>query len=370
MENMANKMTAREDAEEEERALLDEDNQGGVREEESDPLMALLSTLNRNIITMGESLKRNHSPSEPLRPAETAKRARLCVGTEETPEAGEGSDSDSEALLTQNHEESNLTQEDDSLLDNLSKSLEGEEETSSPIPEKLAAIVEKRWHCKLAMNKIKEKQDKFLRPENCKTLVAPRVNKAIWSTLTRDVKSKDIRLTQPQQILATAGRAILQSTVSLLDARNNKTKVNIDEIIAINTDVLALLGHSSADIAQLRRDNIRQSLSENYKALCSTEIPVTDHLFGDEDDFQTRVKAITDSNKISKSATRNDGVGFNKSPQSLKDPRQIGNKYFLGQGYSNKNHPKQFTGRRQFQRERGRAWSKTRSTLRNQNQTY
>ena len=179
MENMANKMTAREDAEEEERVLLEEDNQGGVREEESDPLMALLSTLNRNIITMGKSLKQNHSPSEPLRPAETAKRPCLRVGTEATPEAREGSDSDSEALLTQNHEESNLTQEDDSLLDNLSKSLEGEEETSSPIPEKLVAIVEKRWHCKLAMNKIREKQDKLLRPENCKTLVAPRVNKAI-----------------------------------------------------------------------------------------------------------------------------------------------------------------------------------------------
>eukprot|EP00794_Sanderia_malayensis_P010314 gene10314-11383_t len=367
---MANKMTARGDAEEEERMLLEEGNQNDAREEERDTLMALLSTLNSNIIHMGKSLKRNHSSSDQLRPAEPAKRPRLSNGTETTPEAGEGSDSDSEALLTQNREESSLTQEDDSLLDALSKSLEGEEETSPPIPEKLAAIVEKRWNCKLATNKMKEKQKKILRPENCKTLVAPRVNKAIWTTLNRDVKSKDIRLTQPQQILATAGRAILQSTVSLLEARNNKTKVNIDEIIAINTDVLALLGHSSADIAQLRRDNIPQSLSEHYKVLCSTEIPVTDHLFGDEGDFQTRVKAITDSNKISKSATRNDGVGFNKLPQSLKDSRQIGNKYFLGQGYSNKNHPRQFPGRRQFQRESWRAWSKTRSTPRNQNQTY
>ena len=72
---------------------------------------------------------------------------------------------------------------DDTLLDEISKHLEGEEETSGPLPAKLAEIIDKRWHNKLAQSKLTEKLEKYLKPENCKKLAAPRVNKTIGGIL-------------------------------------------------------------------------------------------------------------------------------------------------------------------------------------------
>ncbi|MCP4799520.1 MAG: hypothetical protein GY893_06165 [bacterium] len=88
---------------------------------------------------------------------------------------------------------------DDTLLDEISRHLEGEEETSGPLPAKLAEIIEKRWHNKLAPNKLTEKLEKYLKPENCKKLATPRVNKNIWTKLGREVKSRDLTYSQPQK---------------------------------------------------------------------------------------------------------------------------------------------------------------------------
>ena len=76
-------------------------------------------------------------------------------------------------------------------------------------------------------------------------------------------------------MLATAGRAIAQSTVALLQEKAQNVQPNVSELITINTDVLALLGHASADLAQLRHDNIHQSLSDDYVSLCSPQSPIT-----------------------------------------------------------------------------------------------
>ena len=321
------------------------------KEKEEDPLMVMLCSMNESMKLMSESLKRVHvpDPGDGPKTAVSAKRPRFNLGYEPTPESGCGtSDSDSE-LLCKDSEAETASFEDDDLLDSLSKSLEGEEQTSAPIPEQLAHIVEKRWHKKLEASKLKEKQDKYLRPENCSNLVAPRVNKPIWSTLPRDIKSKDLRLTQPQQILSTAGRAILKSTVMLLEARAKKTRPNMDELISVHTDILALLGHSSADLAQFRRENIRQSLSEEYKALCTSDIPVTNYLFGNEEDLQANIKAIADANKISKTTSKKEQSQRSLNyPHRARDSRKTGNKSFLRQGYSNKdqNYQKSFSWRK------------------------
>ena len=314
-------------------------------------IMSLLTAMNDNMKAMGESLKRFHGGPNPG-DAEAAKKPRKASEAKTSasssslsdptdpahsaPEAGEVSDS--EQLLDRpktDDKKEGVT--DDTLLDEISKHLEGEEETSGALPTKLAEIIEKRWHNKLTQNKLTEKQEKYLKPENCKKLAAPRVNKTIWMKLSRDVKGRDIKYSQPQQTLATAGRAIAQSTVALLEARAKNVQPKISDLITINTDILALLGHASADLAQLRRDNIRLSLSEDYVSLCSPQIPITEYLFGNEEDLQQRVNDITASNKISKTTTKKDGT-FSRPPQGQNQYKQSGNKSFLGQGYPERNN--------------------------------
>ncbi len=332
------------------------------KEKEENTLMAMLRSMNESKKLMSKPLKRVHVPESSNGPksaeSETAKRPRLNLDCAPTPDTGRGmSDSDSE-MLCKNSEGNNNSSLDDDLLDSLSKSLERDEITSAPVAEKLAHIIDKRWHLKLEAGKLKEKNEKYLRPENCPKLVAPRVNKPIWSTLAREVKSTDIRLPQPHQNLAIAGRAVLKSTIMLLEARTNKSRPNLEELISVHTDILALLGHTSADIALLRRENIRQSLNEEYKALCAVDIPITNHLFGNEEDLQTHIKVITETNKISKAASRKEQSQRSPrvSSQHGRDSRKMGSQSFLRKRYSNRdqNYQRQSSWRKRNYSSRGR----------------
>lgn len=347
---------------EEEILLGEEDDMSG---EKQGGIISLLTAMNDSMKAMGESLKRFHGPNPGVaEPAKKPRRSSEAMTSSSSsdpmdpshsaPEAGE--DSDSEQLLDRPKIDDTETEgvPADTLLDELSKHLEGEEETSGALPAKLAEIIEKRWHNKLTQTKLTEKQEKYLKPENCKKLAAPRVNKTIWMKLSRDVKGRDIKYSQPQQTLATAGRAIAQSTAALLEARAKNEQPKISDLITINTDILALLGHASADLAQLRRDNIRLSLSEDYVSLCSPQIPVTEYLFGNEEDLQQRVNDITASNKISKTTTKKD-MAFSKPPQGQNQYKQSGHKSFLGQGYPerNNNPQRQKFWKKPFPRGRG-----------------
>ena len=65
----------------------------------------------------------------------------------------------------------------------------------------------------------------------------------------------------------------------------------------MKADTLSLLGHVSVDLVQIRRDNIRPYQSEDFYSLCSIQVPVTDYVFGNEDELQTRIAHINVSNK-------------------------------------------------------------------------
>lgn len=58
----------------------------------------------------------------------------------------------------------------------------------------------------------------------------------------------------------------------------------------MNTDALALLGHVCFEITQRRRESIKPSLHKDYAMLCSSNVPVTNLLFGD--DIQTELTLI------------------------------------------------------------------------------
>ena len=65
----------------------------------------------------------------------------------------------------------------------------------------------------------------------------------------------------------------------------------------MTTDAIALLGHVSFELSQLHREDIKPYLHKNYGDLCSANVPVTEHLFGDE--LQTQLNHIRNTNKIS-----------------------------------------------------------------------
>ena len=70
----------------------------------------------------------------------------------------------------------------------------------------------------------------------------------------------------------------------------------LNNLLVMTTDSLQLLGHASYEISQLRRDEIKPNLHKDYGDLCSSNIPVTELLFGDE--LQTQLTHIRATNKL------------------------------------------------------------------------
>ena len=54
----------------------------------------------------------------------------------------------------------------------------------------------------------------------------------------------------------------------------------LDKLVKLNTDALALLGHTSCELSLRRRDAIL-TLQKDYSSLCASHVPVTLLLFGD-----------------------------------------------------------------------------------------
>ena len=135
-----------------------------------------------------------------------------------------------------------------------------------------------------------------MRPLNCDRLITPKVNPEIWGRLDPQTRGKDLRLLQ-----ATLGNITAQTTNLLLKARAENSKLDLESMIRMNTDALALLGHISFEVSQRRRDVIRPTLHKDYATLCASHVPIATMLFGDE--LQTQLNHIRASNKISSTAS-------------------------------------------------------------------
>ncbi|KAK2558945.1 hypothetical protein P5673_018570 [Acropora cervicornis] len=96
----------------------------------------------------------------------------------------------------------------------------------------------------------------------------------------------------------------------------NAASPDADQLITMNTDALALLGHTMCELSMHRRDAIRPNLNKDYSSLCDSHVPVTTYLFGDN--LETQLNDIGASNKISKAAV----------PQTFDKARPYGHPHF------------------------------------------
>ena len=74
---------------------------------------------------------------------------------------------------------------EDDLLSALDKDLHEEEITAPPVSESLAKLTNNHFQTSLNVEMVKERMEKYPRPENCTSLVALEVNKEIWKSLSK-----------------------------------------------------------------------------------------------------------------------------------------------------------------------------------------
>ena len=111
----------------------------------------------------------------------------------------------------------------------------------------------------------------------------------------------------------------------------NAALPDVDQLITMNIDALALLNHTKCELSMRRRDAIRPNLNNDYSSLCASHVPT--YLFGDN--LETQLNDICASNKISKAAV----------PQRFDKARPYGHPHFhstnnsSSKGKSRKNQP-------------------------------
>ena len=188
------------------------------------------------------------------------------------------------------------------LLDDLAKSLSDEDESTSPnIDPKLAEITMKRWGKKLNPEKLKIISDKYQRPANCTSMTGIRCNPEIWSQLSSTKKRTDLHLFNIQQVVLKVAAASLQTTNALA---NSKSGDDQSHLLAQSVDIIALLAHAHTQISQLRREQIKPILKQEYSTISSAEIqPDSKWLFGS--DLAKTLKDAKEASSISSSLRNN-----------------------------------------------------------------
>ena len=193
------------------------------------------------------------------------------------------------------------------LLDDLAKSLSDEDESTSPnIDPKLAETTMKRWGKKLNPEKLKIIIDKYQRPANCKSMAGIRCNPEIWSQLSSNKKRTDLHLFNIQQVVLKVAVASLQTTNALATSKSGDDQ---SHLLAQSVDIIALLAHAHTQTSQLRRDQIKPILKQEYSTICSAEIqPDSKWLFGS--DLAKTLKDAKEASSISSSFRNNSQTGF------------------------------------------------------------
>ena len=164
------------------------------------------------------------------------------------------------------------------------------EKTSPAIDANLAEIVKSLLNEKLPKEKLSEVQAKYLRPEICTNLVAPKINKQIWQQLRQETRNTDSAFQKPQSLLISGLYVVLQRCNSSSGEQKNAL-----------THTAVLLLSANRDLNLKRRDLSRPDLNKQYPSLCNPSTTMSTFLFGD--DLNKEVEELTKSNKLRNKVT-------------------------------------------------------------------
>ncbi|KAK7454133.1 hypothetical protein BaRGS_00039586 [Batillaria attramentaria] len=163
----------------------------------------------------------------------------------------------------------------------------------------MADIINKRFRNSLADDKLKSKLD----AANCEALVVPTINPEIWKVMPPAAKKADLKLAMTQRAIMKASLAIAQSTQQVIRAHTQKRftdKPAKDEMTKKAADSFAVLGHACTELSLRRRHALNSYLPKHLAGLCSSTVPMTSLLFGD--DLHASLKQLKELEKFTHGA--------------------------------------------------------------------
>lgn len=187
------------------------------------------------------------------------------------------------------------------------------EATSPSIDKNLAMEVNEGLCSHPPKEKVREVEERYLRPENVTNLRVPSTNIEVYRKMPRQFRNRDRKLQSVHNLATKTLIASVQLLNTIKAAREKKQTLDIDECDRVVTDITKLQSACYAEISVLRKDNISGFLPEELKSLCKhsqqkptskislggasgTEEYSTEFLFGK--DIDKEINAISESNKI------------------------------------------------------------------------
>lgn len=226
----------------------------------------------------------------------------------------------------------NDSETSDNIIDALAQEMNVHESVGAPINEQIIKWVHSLLKEKMSEDKLKEKMAKYPKPENS-NLVAPTVNRLIWSKLTVQTRSVDLKFQKTQKSFISGLNALMMLTQELLKVSQKQIQMDHKALITMAMESLALFLHGNYELNLRRREMIKPDLHRDYHPLCSASNPISELLFGD--DISKEVREITDSNRVGNQVfgrgARGYGRGFQQGRARSRGSRQH---TFLGRGRS------------------------------------
>ena len=132
-------------------------------------------------------------------------------------------------------------------------------QTSTPVDEKLADIVNDLLQNPLPKTQLDELVTKYPRPENCQSLVAPKINNMVWQKVKPDTRATDGSMQRFQKLFISALYAIIEACTT-----------GTDQIRTVLTHALVLALSGNGELNLRKRKLSRQHSNSQYAALCNS----------------------------------------------------------------------------------------------------
>jgi hypothetical protein len=177
------------------------------------------------------------------------------------------------------------------------------------VNEKLATIVNNVGVNKMSETRMKEQLENIKRPENFKYLAVTKVNPEIWSKLSQPTRSRDLKFQKVQNALMKGISAVVQATHALYESlqKPDDSTLDVCSVVKLLTEGSALILDANLELNFRRRESMLPDWNSRYKQLCSTHLPFTTLLFGDE--LTQQVKNINETNKVGIAVTGGGNFG-------------------------------------------------------------
>ena len=150
---------------------------------------------------------------------------------------------------------------------------------------------------------------------NCPRIAVLACNTEVYRQAPTEVKAQDRDLQKVQKSMM-AGLSILAQAFS-----QGHSEGLTDRQQGQMASALALVADASHTLDLCRRKGFKSSVKEEYKTLCTDEYPVEGMLFSE--DLGEKVKAVADTNRISKSLSLDDSTTQRKRSFPFLGSRQM-----------------------------------------------